>query len=632
MSSISKPEFSANFLAALILIGLKQLRALGLLKMSACEVLEATGAKKSRTYEIVGAIVARHHELEARRGRPSASARAPSEERESTLRQICQRVLRYLLEHPGAADCRTARACYNPEFEALVVQQCADHPELTVKEIAEALTLPATTVRDWTRAAKQAVERASAPDTKAKPEPPPMLLEAAEDSPIRTVIIEWFAWCGETFSGFCEHLREHHQIPFGRTTIASILKQTGLRVPVERPGRSPDEKAMRGAFESFYPGGVWTADGCELGIDFEGERFTFNLELMVDTNSGAFVGLDVRDHEDAAALISSFEEGVQATSQAPVAMLVDNKVCNHTAAVHAATGETLVTPATPARPQNKGHVEGAFGLFSQCAPLMKLDEGTARERARQCVELCTRTFFGALNMRPRKTKGGRSRIDIYADEPPSSAEIKQALAALKARHRKQLAGQETRRARQDPATRAYLDEALERLGLGDLPANARATIARYNLEDITTGVGIYARKIEKETLPKDVGPRYLGGIVRNVAREREGMALAIALWDERIKARDFILALPLALRESLAHLDRDARLVHFINEALTTPRRLVRYFWLDAVAALVLEHPPTERRSIFEGVARRIHTAYRKPHDNREGAMRVIAAKVLPLL
>jgi len=40
---------------------------------------------------------------------------------------------------------------------------------------------------------------------------------------------------------------------------------------------------------------------------------------------------------------------------------------------------------------------------------------------------------------------------------------------------------------------------------------------------------------------------------------------------------------------------------------------------------------PTVGRSVFERVARQIHTAYRKPHEHREGALQVIAARVLPL-
>ncbi|PRP94823.1 hypothetical protein [Enhygromyxa salina] len=50
----------------------------------------------------------------------------------------------------------------------------------------------------------------------------------------------------------------------------------------------------------------------------------------VDAHSGAFVGIDVRDHEDSDALISAYEEGKQATSNVDTgsdeAMKVDVEV------------------------------------------------------------------------------------------------------------------------------------------------------------------------------------------------------------------------------------------------------------------------------------------------------------------
>lgn len=49
----------------------------------------------------------------------------------------------------------------------------------------------------------------------------------------------------------------------------------------------------------------------------------------------------------------------------------------------------------------------------------------------------------------------------------------------------------------------------------------KTTIARYELEDITTGVALYEAKKQAGTLPEGVDVRYLWGIVKNVARERE---------------------------------------------------------------------------------------------------------------
>ena len=645
MSSIPKSRLSANLLAALGLLALEQLRELGLLPMSAKALLEALGATKSRAYEIAGALRERFHEVEAPRGRPVAATDTPCIRRMGMLAQISRDALAYLHEHPGATIRTAAKTDYSPGWLAFVVRQHEDNSELDIKTLASALALPATTVRDWVRTSNKAVEQAVARACDTDPasagtdaEPPVRrschkVLATSRDLHIQTVLTQWLTWTGDSLSGFCQHLREHHRVALGRSAIASILELAGVRTAGKRPGRSPDEKGMRGAFKSFYPGAMWTADGCKLTIDFEGQRFAFNLELMVDTHSDAFVGVDVRDHEDADALIQAYEEGVETTSKGPVAVLLDNKPSNHAPAVHAAVGETLVIPATKARPQNKGHVEGAFGLFSQCAPPMQLDVGTPKERARQSVELCVRTFFGAWNMRPRANRGGRSRIDIYREKEPTSDELQTAIDAMQARLKKQLAAQETRRARQDPVKRAYLDSALERLGLSDPVGNFQATIARYDIDDIATGVAIFDAKKKSKALPDGVDIRYLWGVVKNVARKREGMALATTLWDERSKARDLVFGALIAKRNDLTKRDPDfdARLVKFVDEALSAERLIERHFWLGAVAELVLVAPVACRRSVFERVARQIHTAYRKPHEHREGALEVIAAKVLSL-
>jgi chorismate synthase len=61
----------------------------------------------------------------------------------------------------------------------------------------------------------------------------------------------------------------------------------------------------------------------ELVID--GEVLHVNLELLFDAATGAAVGVDVRDEEDAAALVAAFEDGVTTTGEPPLALLVDNR-------------------------------------------------------------------------------------------------------------------------------------------------------------------------------------------------------------------------------------------------------------------------------------------------------------------
>ena len=347
----------------------------------------------------------------------------------------------------------------------------------------------------------------------------------------------------------------------------------------------------------------------------------------------AAVGIDVRDHEDAAAVLAAFDDGVTTTGAAPLCLLLDNKPSNHAPRVDDALGETARMRATAERPQNKAHVEGAFGLFSQTAPPIVIDGVTKRERARQMLDLQTRTWARTLNHRPRADHRGRSRVDLYRDADPSDQDIERARKTLQARAREQQRAHETRRARQNPAVRLTLDETFERLGLDDPEGNLRNAIARYPLGCIVEGLAVFEGKRQAGSLPDHADARYLFGIVRNLAHEHEGMAIAERLWALRLEARDRVFA---PLRADLDilehhHPDVDERLRSFIDRSLTTHRAIDRFFWLTCAADLVRDQPRDVHHSLFRVAVRRIHGTHRVPHRERLRATRFLAAKLLPL-
>ena len=141
---------------------------------------------------------------------------------------------------------------------------------------------------------------------------------------MQTVLDAWPRWEG-SFLGFCEHVQGELRLPFGRDLVARILEVHGLRRRAHRDGRSPDERALRGAFRTFFPGAQWVGDGMQVPVVINGRRFTFNLELNVDAHTGAFVGASVRDNEDSAAVVEAFADGVATTGSTPLALLLDNK-------------------------------------------------------------------------------------------------------------------------------------------------------------------------------------------------------------------------------------------------------------------------------------------------------------------
>src|SRR5690606_22165912 len=184
---------------------------------------------------------------------------------------------------------------------------------------------------------------------------------------IDSVLASYAGWCG-SFRGFCEHIQRDLRINWGRDTIAHVLELHGARRPQRRGGRSPDELALRGSFQTFFPGAQWVGDGMSVPVTIGGEVVKLNFELQCDAFSGAFVGISIRDEEDSTAVIESFQNGIATRGAAPLAELLDNRPSNHTAEVDAALGDTIRIRSTVQRAQNKAHVEGAFGLFSTTSP------------------------------------------------------------------------------------------------------------------------------------------------------------------------------------------------------------------------------------------------------------------------
>ncbi|MBN2193522.1 MAG: hypothetical protein JW751_11965, partial [Polyangiaceae bacterium] len=244
-------------------------------------------------------------------------------------------------------------------------------------------------------------------------------------------------------------------MPLRRAAIAAILEACGERLRCRRLGRSPDEAALRGTFEAFFAGAPWVGDGKTVTVQVDQELLSFNLELMVDAHTDAFVGLVASDTEDARAVADALASGVETTGESPLAVLLDNRPSNHTPDVDVALGDTLRIRATPGRPQNKAHAEGAFGLFSQVMPELVIALTSPRDVAHQLLELVAKVWACTVNHRPRRDRQGRTRADLY-QERPSGEQIAEALSALQDRQRRQELARQTQLTRQDPLTRQLI--------------------------------------------------------------------------------------------------------------------------------------------------------------------------------
>lgn len=597
---------------------------------TAGQIVGAAGAKRSRAYELRDAILGVLPTLARPPGRPKTEREpAPGSGSSSTLAELRGEVLRFIMQHPGCVHEQPRRSRYAESFRLFVLELRERHADLPLTDFAVGVLVPLGTLEDWLRPGRTA---AKAEALASAPVPVPEVVEPdIRQTHVESVLAQWRSWNGD-FSSFCDHVREHHRVPLGRSLIASILFAHGERTPERRPGRARDEEALRGSFETFFPGAQWVGDGKQLAIVIDGEVIHQNLELCVDADSGAAVGIDVRDAEDSAAVIASFADGVKTTGEPPLALLLDNKPCNDTDEVDAALGDTLHLRSTPGRAQNKAHVEGAFGLFSQTVPPIELRNHNARELARDVARLVATVFFCVLNRRPRRDRDGLSRMQLYAQQV-TDEQRQAALASLQERLRKQQLAAQALAARADPTTRALLDDALPRLGLADPARHFRDAIACYPLDAVVDAIAIFDGKRSAGTLPDGVDARYLLGIVKNVHHCHEAESITAALLRERLAARDRLLQ-PLVRErdEILAHTGgAPAPTLDAIVRRLTHAERLIdRHFWLDAAAA-AFPHGDEQRLPLLTRVARRIHAAFRLKPADRHALERSLLRRLWPL-
>lgn len=580
--------------------------------------MTATGATRSRAYEVSTSLLGLLPTLTRPPGRPPKPVAASGPD----TNPITGAVLGYVMEHPGCVDRGGTRQRYSDDFRHFVLQLRTCHAAIDLEPFAMAVGMPVGTLKDWLRDRSEpgtdgGLSEGDVPD--------------AQDAQMQTVLEAWSTWCG-TFIDFCEHVPRDLHVPFGRDLIGRILEVHGVRKTARRAGRGPDESASRGSFRTFFPGAQWVGDGMQVPVVINGQRFLYNVELNVDAYAAAFVGRSVRDAEDSTAVIEAFRGGIQTTGSAPIAELLDNRPSNHTPEVDAALGDTIRIRATPGRGQNKAHVEGAFGLFSQVLPELVLDiHRPAHDVAKSLLALAVDIWARTTNHRPRASRGGRSRFDLYSDSP-SDEQIQDARRQLLEIAERQERARRTLEARRRPEVLALLDEHFARLNLLDPERHVRIAIAGYPLSAIADGLAVFRAMSLAHTLPDGVDARYLLGIVRNIAAQTEGEHLAHCLLQVRLEARDRMLASLAAARDMVtARADVAGVVAESVDRALQTESPLERSFWLETIADVLNAQPHAESHRLFRDAARRIYATFAITVRERQQATRFLADRIVPL-
>ena len=601
--------------AALLLLARQLGVHLALPVPDVAQILAATKTSRSSAYTLADELGELLPTLVPARGRPPKPPPTSTDESET----LTHAVLAYVMGHPACVQRGPVRQHYSDGFRRFVVELRAEHATLDLEAFAKATELPLGTLKDWLQGP------GSPPDA---PDPATPALTTAESAQMQTVLDAWSRWDGR-FHGFCEHVRDELRVPFGHDMVARILEVHGLRRRARRDGRSPDESALRGAFRTFFPGAQWVGDGMQVPVVVDDQRFTFNLELDVDAHTGAFTGVSVRREEDAAAVVEAFHDGILTTGAAPLALLLDNRPSNHTPEVDLALGDTLRIRATPARPQNKAHVEGAFGLFSQVLPELQLDTRTgAHVVASAFLGVVVQVWARTTNHRPRADRGGRSRAELYEDSP-SDEQFEQARRELRETAERQELARRTLEARRRPEVLLLLDTHFARLGLLDPERHIRIAIARYPLDAIVDGIAIFEGKRLAKTLPDGVDARYLLGIARNIAAQAEGEHIARRLFELRLEVRDTMLASLVAARDAVCA--GESVLNDCVDRALATQSPLARTFWLDSLANVIRARDHVQHASHFDAAARRIEATFAVTPRERHDAVRLLADRLVAL-
>jgi hypothetical protein len=603
-------------LAGILLLARQFQARMGLPYSTVDAILSSTGAGPSQAYARRSELLHLVSRLDRPAGRPRTGPRR------TVTAALSQQVLRFLMDNPGAVCGAGERRQYSEAFRSHVLALRMEHSDLSLGSFAEAVQVPLSSLRAWLHARDSAQPPPVKPDIASVPR---------ELAPIARA---WLSWRG-SLTRFCDHVQRALALPWKRSRITALLAEYGLRSPRGRTSHPRRERAPHGSFETFFPGAQWVTDGKRLSLHLNGQTFSFSLQLVVDTHSGALLGASLRDHEDGPAVTEAFADAEATAGLPPLALLLDNKACNHSSAVERLGAKTLLTYAARGRPQSKGHVEGAFGLFSQAMPALTLHADNPRELARQILGILVQGWARTLNHRPRRDRGGRSRVELYQDTRVTSAEQREeACAALRKRARRTVRPKYRQVLPGKPSTAAIVEALLARLAIPDTGGSITAALCDYPLDAVLAGLATYEGKCTAGTLPAEAAGAFLIGIVRSIAKHDKDLHIADALWsvhtlarevlDEALEARTRTVATQAAM--STEGLDLA------INAAMAVNNPCERRLWLSAVGRAMRGLEMDQKAKSYHRAIRRIHSFLSIPYIQRFEAIRLLAAEMLPIL
>lgn len=602
---------------------------------SVTSMLEALGVGKSQCYELKDRLRQVLPELLRSAGRPPALVE------QSTEGAVLRACYDYVTAEPGSVILNRSRRFYSEGFRCFVIELVAPGGlavGMSVENLARVTGVPLGTLKDWlySPAAKESkieeeitVESTkgdSAADIELSQEKLPSAIDTIRDTirdaQIKTIITQWESWKG-TFQGFCQAMDLEFAIPYGSTFIGNILQMTGQRI--RKPRLSKEVPGTRNTFCTHFPGAQWLGDGTALPIFWNGKRYVFNVEALLDVATNAVVGIAVTDTEDTEALRLAFKASLETTQGVvPCVVTLDNKACNTCDAASTALDSTPILYGFPGRGQSKAALEGAFGLFAQTMPTLDISGDSDKEMARGVLQTILTAWYRGRNGRPRQRLNGRTPAQAFFEDGPTQEMLDKIVKWIVERQRLQDADRRTRNARRDPVRIELLKIGLAELGITDPNDSLAKALAYYCRDSIVRGLAIYAKMRDLGTLPQEVRPdRYLRGIIKNQDSLLALESVEVHLLKQRLRAGDLSLEpLTRAADRIKAQISAESmaqgQLVKaFLDQALRAPYRIDFLFWAKETTDAFLALPGTKREALYKTLVRRVKAAFKVNPDRR---------------
>lgn len=242
-----------------------------------------------------------------------------------------------------------------------------------------------------------------------------------------------------------------------RRVITEILVANGLYEERLSKKKYPGYKPR---LSRYCPNAQLVGDGKKLDIEFMGEKFEFNLEMVKDMLSEAITGHTLSEEEDAEAVVEVLEQHTRRYGL-PLSILLDNGKANYKA-VSERLEDTIAIFAFKGNPETKAIIEGEFSnLVREMGPV-RIEGEEKRALAKGILKSMIDLYVKFRNQKPRCSVCNRIPFELM-EKGSNPEQLKQAKEGLKERQKRSLAMKEE--PAQSPQKLSLIEDIMKRAGL-----------------------------------------------------------------------------------------------------------------------------------------------------------------------